>query len=268
MLDDITPVILTLNEAPNIGRCLESLRWAKDIVVVDSFSADETVAIARSRPAVRLFQRAFDNHAAQWQFAISETDIATEWILALDADYQLTEAGIAEIEAKRPTRDVAGYKARFVICMWGKPLRSSAYPPVTVLYRRSRARYVQDGHTQRIQVEGRVEELREVVKHDDRKPLISRLEAQKQYSRLEAAKLLKSHAGGLSLADRIRKLRVVAPVLMFPYWMIWKGAILDGLAGVYYALQRTLAEVMLSLYLIEHDLRERHENHTEKGNES
>ena len=246
MLDDITPVILTLNEAPNIGRCLESLRWAKDIVVVDSFSADETVAIARSRPAVRLFQRAFDNHAAQWQFAISET----------------------EIEAKRPTRDVAGYKARFVICMWGKPLRSSAYPPVTVLYRRSRARYVQDGHTQRIQVEGRVEELREVVKHDDRKPLISRLEAQKQYSRLEAAKLLKSHAGGLSLADRIRKLRVVAPVLMFPYWMIWKGAILDGLAGVYYALQRTLAEVMLSLYLIEHDLRERHENRTEKGNES
>ena len=48
MLDQITPLILTYNEAPNIGRTLEQLTWARDIVVVDSFSTDDTVEIASS----------------------------------------------------------------------------------------------------------------------------------------------------------------------------------------------------------------------------
>src|SRR5436853_2457479 len=84
MLDSITPLILTYNEAANIGRTLEQLRWARDIVVVDSFSDDETVEIAGSFPHVRVFQRKFDNHGAQWNFGLSETGIATEWVLALD----------------------------------------------------------------------------------------------------------------------------------------------------------------------------------------
>ena len=87
MLDQITPLILTYNEAPNIARALAGVSWAKDIVVVDSFSDDETVAIAKSFPQVRVFQRTFDNHRNQWEFGLKETGITTPWVLALDADY-------------------------------------------------------------------------------------------------------------------------------------------------------------------------------------
>ena len=59
VLDQITPLILTYNEAPNIARTLAGLSWAKEIVVVDSFSDDETVEIARSFPQVRVVQTSF-----------------------------------------------------------------------------------------------------------------------------------------------------------------------------------------------------------------
>ena len=70
MLDQITPLILTYNEAPNISRTLDSLRWASEVVVVDSFSTDETATIAASHPNVRVIQRAwqimfFQNHGAR-----------------------------------------------------------------------------------------------------------------------------------------------------------------------------------------------------------
>ena len=73
MLGDITPVILTYNEAPNIGRALERLRWAKGVVVVDSGSTDETPSIAAGFPNVRTVVRPFDSHARQWRFAVEET---------------------------------------------------------------------------------------------------------------------------------------------------------------------------------------------------
>ena len=60
MLEHITPVVLTYNEEENVGRTLRRLSWASDIVVLDSFSSDNTVAIARNCPQVRVFQRTFD----------------------------------------------------------------------------------------------------------------------------------------------------------------------------------------------------------------
>ena len=97
MLEQITPVLLTYNEEENIGRTLGQLGWASDVVVVDSYSTDNTVAIARSRIQVRLFQRTFDTHAQQWNFAVQNSAIKTEWILRrLDADYLLTSEYIGE----------------------------------------------------------------------------------------------------------------------------------------------------------------------------
>ena len=64
MLDQITPVILTYNEAANIGRTLERLAWAREVVVVDSLSTDDTVAIAGRFPNTRVVQRPFDTMPA------------------------------------------------------------------------------------------------------------------------------------------------------------------------------------------------------------
>src|ERR1041384_843985 len=111
MLEKITPLILTYNEAPNIARALGGLSWAKEIVVVDSFSDDETVQIAMSFPNVRVVQRSFDCHRNQWEFGLKETGISTPWILALDADYVVSGELVAEIENLKPDDQIVGYRA-------------------------------------------------------------------------------------------------------------------------------------------------------------
>ena len=255
MLQQITPLILTYNEAPNIERTLQQLRWAPDIVVVDSFSNDATVEIASEFPQVRVVQRKFDSHENQWNFGLKETGIATEWVLALDADYFLTSTGAAELDHLSPGLDIKGYRASFVYCINGQPLAGGIYPPVIVLYRRDLARYCQDGHTQKLLIEGRIESLASPILHDDRKPLKRWFQSQTVYTKLEAEKLLRADLTTLSWTDRIRRWRLLAPLAICFYCLVLKGGILDGRAGFYYAFQRTLAELMLSLYLIDHDIR-------------
>ncbi|HEV7747315.1 MAG TPA: glycosyltransferase family 2 protein [Pyrinomonadaceae bacterium] len=253
-LEHITPLILTYNEAPNIGRTLSQLGWARDIVVVDSFSDDATLEIVKTFPQARVYQRQFDTHENQWNFGLRETAIDSEWVLGLDADYVLTDEFSEELLTLKPQPEITGYRSSFIYCVNGKRLRCGVYPPVTVLYRKNNASYVQDGHTHRVVVAGRVENLRAAILHDDRKPLGRWLAAQSSYTKLEADKLLASSPDTLSWNDRIRRWRVLAPSAMLFYCLIIRGGVLDGWAGVYYAFQRSLAELMLSLYLIEHDL--------------
>ena len=254
MIERVTPVILTFNESPNIARTLEKLSWAADVVVVDSHSTDDTLERVRAVPRTRTFERTFDEHAAQWNWAVGETGIETEWVLALDADYLLTDELIDELRGLDPAPDVAGYRASFVYCVFGRRLRGSVYPPVAALYRRDRARYVQDGHTQRIQIDGRVLDLAAPILHDDRKPLSSWLRAQNRYMRLEARLVRSTPWDRLSWPDRLRKLRVVAPFLVFLYCLVVNGGLLDGWAGWFYAFQRMIAETILSLHLLGSDL--------------
>jgi glycosyltransferase involved in cell wall biosynthesis len=251
MLDQITPLILTYNEAPNIARTLDSLGWAKEIVVVDSFSTDKTAQISAAYQNVRLVQRVFDCHCNQWNFGLKETGITSEWVLALDADYIVTTDLINEIQNLTAAAETAGYRARFIYCISGKRLHSGIYPPVTVLYRKAGADYIQDGHTQRVAVEGQIEELHSPILHDDRKPLRRWFESQKRYTRLEAQKLRSAHPNELSSLDRLRRWPLIVPPLALFYCLVVRAGIFDGWAGFYYAFQRTVAELMLSLYLIE-----------------
>jgi len=246
MLERITPLILTFNEAPNIARAIEGLSWAREVVVVDSFSDDETVQIAASFRNVRVVQREFDCHRNQWEFGLKETGISTPWVLALDADYVVTEELVSELNTLQPIPETAGYRARFIYCINGKKIRSGIYPPVTVLYRREAARYVQDGHTQRVALEGAIEDLRAPLLHDDRKSFKRWFNSQSKYTELEAQKLLASDSASLGLPDRLRRWRIIVPPAMLVYCLVVRGGILDGWAGFYYAFQRAMAEFMLS----------------------
>ena len=258
MLSDITPLILTFNEAPNIARTLSKLAWAKNVVIVDSHSTDNTRDLATTaHPGVRWFERAFTSHAEQWNFGLQATQIATEWVLALDADFVLTDGFADELERINTEGSVDGYEASFLYCVAGQPLRGAAYPPVVVLFRRSRAKYVQDGHTQRVQVSGAVRKLAHRIYHDDRKPLSHWLSAQSRYMRLEAEKLSTTPVSQLAWVDRLRRMIVVAPPAMFVYCLIVKGGFLDGKRGLFYAMQRAAAELILSLNLVERMLARR-----------
>jgi Glycosyl transferase family 2 len=251
MLAQVTPLILTFNEAPNIKRVLEKLTWARDIVVVDSLSTDSTASLVACVTTVRLYQRPFDSHAMQWTYALSETSIKTEWVLALDADYVLTDALVAEMAALDPDGVVSGYSVRFDYCVAGRPLRGSLYPRGVVLFRRAKAHFVQHGHTQRVVIDGTVGQLVGKIRHDDRKPLARWLNSQWRYARLEAAHLLAAPRSSLGRTDRMRLLGWPAPILVFLYTLFWKGCWLDGWRGWFYVLQRTMVETMIALEIID-----------------
>jgi glycosyltransferase involved in cell wall biosynthesis len=244
MLERITPLILCRDEEPNIGRTLGQLAWAGEVVVVDSFSTDRTVEIARGFPNVRLVQRTFDTHARQWAFGLSQ--VKTEWALTLDADYFVPQALVRELAALAPADAVAGYEAEFVYAIGGRPLRASLYPPRPVFLRRGKYEIYQDGHTQRVRVEGDMERLGTPMVHDDRKSLRRFIERQRAYMRQEAEKLRATPFAALSASGKIRKLRVVAPFATLLYTLFARRTILDGLPGLHYAFERFLAEAILS----------------------
>jgi glycosyltransferase involved in cell wall biosynthesis len=250
-LSQITPVLLTWNEAPNLQRSLAPLAWAQDIVVVDSGSTDGTRAILARHPRVRVFERAFDSHAEQWRFAVEETAIATPWMLRLDADYVLSEALVEELRGLAPPEDLAAYRIAFDYCIGGRRLRASLYPPNTVLFRRGRATPWQDGHTERWRIDGRVAPLRGRIAHDDRKPVEAWLAAQARYLKRERDKLLAAERGTLRRQDRLRLRHWIAPPAVFLWCLFGRGLIFDGRAGLAYAYQRALAETALALYLLE-----------------
>jgi glycosyltransferase involved in cell wall biosynthesis len=248
----ITPLILAWNEAPNLGRTLAALPWAERIVVVDSGSTDGTLELLAPDPRVRVVHRAFDNHTAQWNFGVDQ--IETPWVLALDADYVVSSelsAELANLDLDGPN---AAWFAGFRYLVAGKPLRGTLYPPRAVLFRKDRCRFEPDGHTQRLAIQGPVGRLRGCIDHDDRKPLGRWFAAQVAYAALEADKLRAADPRTLRRADRLRLRLWPAVPLVFLYTLIVKGCLLDGWRGWYYTLQRTVAEIMLALELLDRRL--------------
>jgi glycosyltransferase involved in cell wall biosynthesis len=245
----ITPVILTFNEAANIERSLGALRWASRVVVVDSGSTDQTAALVGRFANASLFTRPFDTHAAQWSYALSRTGIDTDWVLVLDADHIVTEAFVGELAGLAMGDAISGFRSGFVYCMAGRPLRGSLYPPAVVLARRERARFVQDGHTQRLVCDGAVGMLRARLQHDDRKSTERWLQSQARYMALEAAKLKAARWRDLDWSDRLRRLRLGPPLVLL-YCLLGKGLLFDGRAGWLYAMQRAMAEAILVMTLL------------------
>jgi glycosyltransferase involved in cell wall biosynthesis len=249
MLASITPVILTYNEAPNIGRTLQQLNWAKRIIVIDSFSTDETLDILAVYPQVEVHQRKFDSLANQWNYGLSLVN--TNWVLSLDADYYLSDALINEIAMLSPDATASCYSIPFKYCVFGSPLRGTLLPPRRSLFRLKNARYINDGHRQLLQLPGEVVSLNSPILHDDRKSLSRWLWAQDRYALLEVQKQLQTQSEALGWSDRIRRVPGLSAPIILVYCLILKGGILDGWVGWYYAFQRIVAELILSIRLIE-----------------
>lgn len=249
MLEQITPLILTYNEATNIERTLQKLIWAERIVIIDSYSTDTTLEILQSHPQVEVFSREFDSFADQCNYGLSK--INSPWVLSLDADYVLSEELINKLKDLINNCDVNSYVVPLKYCVFGKPLRGTLLPARKVLYRREKVYYQNDGHAHRVIVPGPSKLLSVPIYHDDRKPLSRWLWAQDRYMILEVKKLRETPNSELSWSDRLRQQKILAPFLILLYCLILKGGILDGWRGWYYALQRMLAETLLSIRLIE-----------------
>lgn len=245
----ITPIILTFNEEPNLDKLLRSLRAFPQVLIIDSFSTDRTSDIAASYPAVTFQCRKFDNFANQWNYGLEQ--VKTDWVLCLDADYELPSDFLTSLQKLEPDSLLEGYLINFKYAIYGRILRCGIYPSRVIFFRKSKAQFFNDGHSQALNPQGKVETIRAPIIHDDWKDMNRWVANQLHYSRAERDKLIHCGKENLSLPDRLRLLFPLAPVAMLFYVLIWRRGLLDGWTGLFYALQRVLAELMIGLFILE-----------------
>jgi len=131
----IAVIILTYNESIHLERALESVvPLANEVFVVDSFSTDDTVAIAEAHGA-RTSQRVFDNQARQFNWALDTLDIRSDWILRLDADEVLEPDLVANILRELPClpQDVTGINLKRKHIFMGRFIRHGGRYPLALL---------------------------------------------------------------------------------------------------------------------------------------
>lgn len=250
MLNNITPIILSFNESENIGRCLENLTIFPNVIVIDSGSFDETLKIISNYSNAKVIHNNFVTFADQWNFAIQHHEIKTDWVLAIDSDYMIDATLINELK-EIDFEKYGAYSVDFKYMVNRKILKASLYPPVTVLINKKKCHYINDGHCMRAVIDGMVGRLKNKILHDDRKPFSRWLDAANKYANQEAALLHSKKWVSLKIQDKLRRLIIITPWLVPVYYLTVKRGILDKSAGLIYAYQRGLAELILMIKLIE-----------------
>lgn len=159
----ISVIITTRNEAANLPRCLESVRGFTEIIVVDSFSGDETVEIAR-RAHATVFQRPYHSPPDQKNWAVARAH--HNWVLVLDADEWLDDALRAEIDALSPGDRVGFWIFRRSEYL-GRPIRGCGWQrdKVLRLYDRRHGHYREARVHEEVEVDGPVGRLRARLGH-------------------------------------------------------------------------------------------------------
>ena len=224
----LSVAIITLNAAAQLAACLESVRWADDIVVVDSGSSDGTQALAE-RYGARVIQQDWLGFGPQKQFAVEAA--RHDWVLCLDADERVTPALQAAIEIGLNSASTADgiHAYRFPRCnrFLGRYLKhGEGYPDWSLrLFDRRHARWSDDAVHEKVICDGPVGSLQADLLHDSAESLSSYLGKQNRYTSLAADMALA--AGKRSSFGRV----ALSPLVRFVKFYIVRQGFRDGLPG-------------------------------------
>jgi glycosyltransferase involved in cell wall biosynthesis len=143
-MKNLTAIILTYNEEENLKYCLESVSGlADEILIVDSYSTDKTVEIAKKFGA-EVFEHPFENQAKQFNWALENLEIKGDWILRLDADEYLTKELKAEIAEKlnAVSEEISGFYIKRRAYFMGRWIKHGGYYPTWILrlFRKGKAK--------------------------------------------------------------------------------------------------------------------------------
>jgi glycosyltransferase involved in cell wall biosynthesis len=223
----LTVITLTLNEEKNIVSCLETVRWADEILVIDSGSTDATVALARTFTD-RVFTIAWEGYGAARNFALGQA--AGDWILWLDADERVTPelAGeIREILRANPG-EVNGYAIARRAYFLGRWIRHCGWYPgrVTRLFRKGKGRFNETRVHEHLHVEGRTPRTRHDLLHLTDPDLQHYLHKFNRYTSLAAEDMVAAGRRS-SLADLLFR-----PPFQFVKMYLLRRGFLDGVEGL------------------------------------
>lgn len=270
-LNNVSFLVLTLNEEQSLPGCLDSIRGARDVVVLDSGSTDGTEEIARAAGA-RFFRRDFDNYSSHRNWGLSEITYPGEWVFALDADERLTHSlssEIATVTEPGASDGVAAFAVRFKNMLWGQWIRrSSLYPTwVTRLYRPDRVRYEQRPVHAHLVVDGDTGRLKEhFIHYGFSKGLHQWFDRHNRYSTMEMQACLQELRSGridwkglrsVNPGTKRRALKNLSfrlpcrPMIKFAYYYLYRGGIMEGASGFTYCTLQAIYEYMIVLKLRE-----------------
>lgn len=222
----VTATVITFNEAANIAAALESLSWADEIIVVDSESTDDTVAIAR-RYTNHVIVRPWPGYVDQKNFAAGQA--SHDWIVSLDADERVSPALAEEIRgliAREPS--APGYRVPRVTFHLGRWIRSTDWYPDYQLrvYDRRRARWTGRYVHESVKADGPVVDLRGELLHYAYRDLAHHQQTMDRYTTLAARQMFEDgrRAGWIDLA--------MHPPAAFLRNYILRGGVRDGVPGL------------------------------------
>jgi glycosyltransferase involved in cell wall biosynthesis len=272
----ISIIILTHNESINMERCLASVSWCDDILIIDSGSTDDTCDIAVKLGA-RIIYRAFDNFANQRNFALDEGGLKFKWVLHLDADEEVTQELRNEmLQLADGSDSKLGYLVPSRLMLLGEWLKHSGmYPSYQVRFgSRDHLRFHMVGHGQRELLElSEVGTLNgDLIHHNFSKGISEWLEKHSRYARDEA---LSSQSRVskfkwrdlLQWQDGVKRRRTLKqlshsmplrPLARFLFVYFVRMGFLDGRAGLRYALLMAIYQWTIDLNVLE--LQQGHED--------
>ncbi len=250
-------LVLTHNEEANIGACLQSVGWAGEVFVVDSFSTDRTAEIALSMGA-KVYSHRFEGYAKQRNWALRSLPFSHDWVLMLDADERIPSALAKEIMHTICSvgNEYAGFYLKYRHVFLGRSLKYGGLYPTWLLrlYRRQLVRFEDRPMNEHVILEGKAGYLSQPFDHRDLRPLSDWIAKHIAYAGLEAEEYLRERFGGGfqdsiqpwlwgKQAERKRWIKLHVwnrlPLLFRPFLLFFRNYILgagflDGKAGFIY----------------------------------
>lgn len=223
----ISVIIITHNEEKNILACLESVKWADEIVVVDAFSRDNTKKLAEEFGAkmVKIFQTKWQGYGKQKNYALSCASM--DWILSIDADERVTPELAEEIQEIAQNSEIDGYQICRKAYFLNKWIRHSGwYPDYCLrLFRRGKGVFAEKQVHEYVELSGRMGRLKGAMLHYTDNDLNHYLTKLGRYTTLAADELSVRNKKA-SLGDLITR-----PLFIFLKMYILKKGFLDGMHG-------------------------------------
>lgn len=230
----VSAIIITCNEADQIERCLRSLSWCDEIIVVDSGSSDGTVEIAK-RLAGKVYPEEWKGFGLQKQSALEKA--TCEWVFSIDADEAVTAELSSEIlQAVKDDKGIAGFHIPRRNLYGSKWLRfGGQYPDLVLrLFRRGVGRFTENTVHERVVVKGECGKLRSPIMHYAFKNLSSMIQKLNNYSTLAAEQMFSSGKSVSALAPLTHSMSLGIKDYIF------RLGFLDGREGFNVALLKSL----------------------------
>jgi glycosyltransferase involved in cell wall biosynthesis len=225
-MEKVSVYVLTFNNERTIERCLASLQWVDELVIVDSYSTDGTVEICR-RFTDQVYQRKWTNHQDQYQFAAGKT--GNRWVMFVDADEEVPPELAQEVQEELRTNNGQwdGYIAHRRTYYLGRWIKYGGwYPDYEIrLYDRHKGRW-EGGLHAKVNVEGRVKTLKNRYYHYTYRDISDQIMTIDKYSQIAADDLLREGKG----FNGVRM--VLNPPFRFIKEYIFKRGFLDGIPGL------------------------------------